>query len=379
MRLMNFAWSWLGLGTALCAFAPRAMSFPETVRHKYNNCGVCHVSPTGGGLVTDYGRALSLEVLSTSGGEDEAMPLYNKVKLPSWFRLGGDFRTIQTYRDTPAVKEGRFFLMQADLEVGIATEKVSVVGTIGREDVRTGNTTSKGEMVSHRHYVLLQPVDYYNIRVGRFRQAFGINTPEHALSTKRGLGWDEDTDTYNVELSRIAEETNVFVTAILGRFDKKDEDTDKGVSASASIFLASRHKLGLSYFQGMRTETEASRRIVGPWLISGITEKAFVMLETDYVQTYANKTLSGTPTNGVVGYGKQGYEVVKGLNLYITQDISKRDLDKDDMDFEAYGPGVQWMPRPHLEVNGAAQKQRTPAVSGKKWTDFAYMMFHYYL
>jgi len=38
--------------------AERAWSFPEMVGKGYNNCLTCHHSPSGGGIVTEYGREL---------------------------------------------------------------------------------------------------------------------------------------------------------------------------------------------------------------------------------------------------------------------------------------------------------------------------------
>ncbi len=61
----------------MLAGAPLAgWAFPDMIRHNYSNCTICHVSPTGGGLLTPYGRALSVEVLSSWGGETEGSVLH---------------------------------------------------------------------------------------------------------------------------------------------------------------------------------------------------------------------------------------------------------------------------------------------------------------
>src|SRR5262245_57728076 len=77
-----------------------AHACPDMIRHGYVNCATCHVSPTGGGTLSEYGRALSLEALSTWGNEGESDFLYGVVKPPSWLLLGGDFRMLQVYEDT---------------------------------------------------------------------------------------------------------------------------------------------------------------------------------------------------------------------------------------------------------------------------------------
>ncbi len=37
----------------------RAHAYPWMIRHHYTNCGSCHVDPSGGGILTTYGRAQS--------------------------------------------------------------------------------------------------------------------------------------------------------------------------------------------------------------------------------------------------------------------------------------------------------------------------------
>src|ERR1700722_15897581 len=52
---------------------PAAFAFPEMARHGYTQCTACHVSPAGGGVLTEYGRELSSDLLSTwSHGNESA-------------------------------------------------------------------------------------------------------------------------------------------------------------------------------------------------------------------------------------------------------------------------------------------------------------------
>ena len=43
----------------------RAQAYPWMIKHGYTNCATCHADPSGGELLTAYGRVLSEEVLST--------------------------------------------------------------------------------------------------------------------------------------------------------------------------------------------------------------------------------------------------------------------------------------------------------------------------
>ena len=51
--------------------ASAAQAFPEMVRYGYVNCTSCHVSLSGGGLLTDYGREIAREKLAMFKSSDE--------------------------------------------------------------------------------------------------------------------------------------------------------------------------------------------------------------------------------------------------------------------------------------------------------------------
>ncbi|HLV67527.1 MAG TPA: hypothetical protein VKY73_17010 [Polyangiaceae bacterium] len=62
------------LALVVLFFAPRAEAYAWMIKHGYSNCGACHSDPSGGELLTVYGRAMSEAFLSSKwgGGEDEA-------------------------------------------------------------------------------------------------------------------------------------------------------------------------------------------------------------------------------------------------------------------------------------------------------------------
>jgi hypothetical protein len=348
------------------------------IRHEYGNCNTCHVNLGGGGVLTPYGRALSSEVLSTwRGSEKEQAPFWGTFKTPEELIVGGDVRSIQTYRNTDQYSEGNFFVMQGDLEAALVTERFAVDATDGREEIRSGQK-SKGKFTSRRHYVQAMVTPGLYVRGGKFKHTFGINTPDHATATKRFLGMDHDTESYNAEVAYAGEQLNVFADGVFGRPDDKDlkKTLDKGAALTGSYIVKSRYKIGASAYQG-KNDT-SSRRMIGPWLMAGLTKKAFVLFEYDVAQNWGNTKMSGKPMTGFGSNAKEGYEVCRGVNLYLTQDIAKADVSQSKASYEAYGPGMQWFPRPHFELNMQYQKQRLAATQ-KKMSDFAYLMAHVYL
>ncbi|HSN29687.1 MAG TPA: hypothetical protein VLT45_25545, partial [Kofleriaceae bacterium] len=102
---------------ALVAVAThRADAFPElTIRGEVARCTMCHVSPGGGGILTDFGRDAAGDVLSRGG---DGRFLNGAWEPPSWLMLGGDLRAAAlAYDDTQATEGVQIaaFPMQADL------------------------------------------------------------------------------------------------------------------------------------------------------------------------------------------------------------------------------------------------------------------------
>ena len=152
-----------------------AFSFPENIRQGYVNCMTCHYSPSGGGILTPYGRELSREALSTWGAPGkEAQPFYGAIHRPSWLDLGGDARAVQMWRDNPYVTEAKFIPMQMDLEAvaklrGDQTKnQVIMEATYGIIPERKGNSTRLDKWGSRRHWILYRPIPEVGIRSGKF-------------------------------------------------------------------------------------------------------------------------------------------------------------------------------------------------------------------
>jgi hypothetical protein len=342
-------------------------AFPELVRHGYANCITCHQSPSGGGLLTPYGRSLSAKILSTWNREGEEQFLYGVVKPPEWLTLGGDIRTLQLYQNRVSRKSAEFIFMQADAEAGATMGKVSLVATAGVDHA--------GDPISRRHYVNYRPTDEISFRAGRFLPAFGINTENHTLATKRGLGRDQSTETYNVEAAYITTNYDVFLTGIFGRPDNTQLGAETGISLSSSVFVGNRYKMGVSYLFGSRAT--ASRHLAGPYFILGFSPHFFLLADSA-IQWFSPKNSGGPSTTGFVDNLRLDYEPLQGLHVYLIQEYAKADFSSTRSVRDAYGIGVQWFPRSHIEINTLYQKQRIGG-NGAPFADFVFTMLHYYL
>jgi hypothetical protein len=346
----------------------QAHAFPEMIRHGYINCTTCHVSPTGGGVLTEYGRQLSKEVLSTWGVDGEEAFAYRIVKPPEWLNLGGDYRSVYVYRDTPAFRDGRSIFMQADLQAAATYQKWTAYLSLGYQDPKSAVDLGD-HLISRDHYLIFRPTDEINVRAGKFMPAFGIRSPDHILITRRTLRIDdENMESYNVEGSYISDTYSVYGTIITGRPDDLSQKRERGASLVASRAFAEKYKAGFSYYTGS-FDTER-RQVLGPFGMLGFTPHLYLLSEADL------QLLPGS--SGFAMSNRLAYEVIQGLHVYGQQEFGRLDFGRPKTRVISYAIGTQFFPRPHFELNLSWSKQQNLSAF-EDFTDYAYVLFHFYL
>lgn len=370
--------------------ASSAFAFPENVRHGYTNCVTCHVSPTGGGILTEYGRELSKELQSTwSAGNEQRFLYFYDMENPvtQWLNLGGDIRDAQVFIETPYNKSARFIRMQADLEMAVSYKRFTADATYGFDgNAPRDLTVFSGSPeqfnlpwasgISRRHYLMAHLTDELALRAGRFNMAYGINTPEHVISIKRGLGWDEGSETYNLEGSWIAQKWNVYATAVFGRPDDEviNQTREKGAAVQVSRSLGENYKIGANVFKG--TNIVHDRIVAGAFGDLGFTQSIYLLTELDWQQTTSK--IDQYVTTGMVNYQKLGWEFYKGFHLFGTEEFTQSDFSNGQSISHTYGFGIQMFPRPHFEILSFWEKTQDLS-QYPHWDDWICVMGHYYL
>src|SRR5262245_50663216 len=82
----------------LICIAGRAHAYPQFQMSRDKTCTGCHISPAGGGLLTENGL-VTAETISQWGTAPEFF--YGKVPTPGWLVLGGDLRGASGYVQSP--------------------------------------------------------------------------------------------------------------------------------------------------------------------------------------------------------------------------------------------------------------------------------------
>lgn len=325
-------------------------AFPENVRLGYPSCSTCHVSPTGGGILTDYGRSMS-EEMSTWSYEGEGRLLHG-INLPNFINIGGDVRWLNVTSKSKDFDYSKIFFMQTETEIAVKPIKgLTVVATAGKY-----NEGDKYEY--RRNYLLLDLDEHWHFRAGRFFPDFGILQPDHTRFIHSGQGGEQYVaevgylNTFgSLSLSRLfGSSRSVLLTDSEGY--KLDNDKGEGYAVKVSGNLFRTNNLGFSYWN--YTEVK-----YGPFAI--LSYGPFYLL---YQYDFRRRNLSDDYD---VSFQEVGWEFYRGIHLLGGYESSG--------DARRYRSTLKFLPRPHFEFLTYWERQTYP----DSFIDNYVLMAHYYL
>lgn len=181
-------------------------------------CGECHVEPSGGGLLTEYGRDEAGDTLS---GRGDGRLLHGAWTPPDWLALGGDLRGALGGKQLDGQDaELLAFPMQADLTARAAIGPVALTITAGANGAVRGRNDGApltSYLVSRAHFASLHPDGAaWSVRAGRFFPTLGIRTQDHTAYVRRHLDMYLLEEPYAIEGQLARGAWQGFAAAFLG-------------------------------------------------------------------------------------------------------------------------------------------------------------------
>lgn len=355
--------------------AATAQAVPEMARFGYFSCTSCHISPSGGGVLTPYGRGLSAERLSTWSykGEEQLVGIPS-LGTPEWLALGGDFRSIQTHVETAQSRDGRWIRMQYDVGAAVILPHVTIAAAGGpRADVRGVPEHAEHKLRFREYYAKFDALDGgLSVRSGRFYPRFGLMMPQHTSNVRAGLGFDQGAENLNAEVTWITESDDVSLTRLFGaRPQELEGSREKGWAAAWAHQIFNKHRVGVS---ALSTDLDGTKRTAyGLNGIFALNDKWFVMSEADRQRHERD----GLERNELLVYSRLGFEPVQGVVPFLQVENSAPDLKDLKSRFDSCALGTQWYPRPHFDFEASLGTLL-------KHTDYTYvavgyLLIHYYL
>jgi hypothetical protein len=282
--------------------ASAATAEPMFLAKQYARCTACHYSPTGGGLLTPYGRLLSHRELSTTGGAAEAPAagadddghgeqafLYGALGgVLGPVQLGIEMRPSRLRIGFPGGEQDMNLLMNLDLVAAIQKNGWTLYGTVGREPpnsaVRDGRTLPDAAFISYEHWISYQADNGFQIRAGRFMPAYGVRFADHTAYTRAPLDLDRNDQVYGVEVSDSIGRSLVQVMASPGKAEAILHDTRRrGFSTAArwQFDVAPRTVIAGSAFYRGSTDVDPESATVGGALGFAPTSRVTIWTEVD--------------------------------------------------------------------------------------------------
>ena len=269
---------------ATTALASTAWAEPTFLAKQYTRCTACHYSPTGGGLLTPYGRLLSHRELSmtgdtapapAAGAEDdphgEQAFLYGALgDALGPVHLGLELRPSHLRIGFAGGHQDMNLLMNLDLSGAVQKNGWTAYGSIGREPphaaVRNGRTQPGPALISYEHWISFQTERGYRIRAGRFLPAYGVRFADHTTFTRSYLDLDRNDQVYGVEIGAEMGRSLIQVMVSPGKAEAVLHDRDRRGFSTAGRWqfdLAPRATVVGSAFYRDATDADSHSGAVG--------------------------------------------------------------------------------------------------------------------
>jgi hypothetical protein len=372
-RLSNLVWSWLSvlaLGAILGSASP-ARAYVWMIRHGETQCASCHADPSGGELLTRYGRLAGYDLLRMPYGQDRipvekaegaaAKPapprtgfLWGLWDTPRWLLLGGSVRLAGFVQNALSV-----FPMQLDGYGQLKFGRFRVAGSLGvarvpqnspngREAFVTANQGDSYNLLSRSHWIALDLGKHrdYTLRAGRLNLPFGLRIPEHYMWTRDITRSDRDADQQSgVAFAYNSGAIRSELMAIAGNYQiRPDRYRERGYSGFFEYAFTDGLAAGVSSLitvaQADRVSFEqlhTLRGAHGAFMRARIVKPLVVMAEADVVHISRRKP-------GYVSYLQFDYEPLRGLHVMCTAELM-------DQGLHDAGPGGV----PYARVAGAGK------------------------
>jgi hypothetical protein len=339
----------LASALVLAGGATAVQAEPIFLSRQYARCTTCHYSPTGGGLLTPYGRSLSRQELSTTGGSGSAQPVGHEEEF-LFGVLGGALGPVQlgielrpshldfNFGDTSSTLD---LFMNADVMAAYRVKEWTFYAQVGRQP-------EEAKIDSFEYWVARQPEKGIGFRVGRFFPAYGVRFSDHTAFNRTGLGFDTYDQLYAVELSRTGERDLVQLSVGPGRAESvlHDDDGRRAFTATGryQFDLNSRTALVLSGIY--RNESKVEPRNGSGGLAFGFAPTPRLSVWT---QADARFQQGGDDSTAYTLLNETGFEVYRGIWLTVSPQL-RTDFGSGPGGVFRMALGANLLPRAHWNV-----------------------------
>ena len=384
---------------ALCALPSSAAAYPFMVRHGYTGCAQCHVDPSGGGVLTPYGRAMGDVILRTRypfDTEDTLEPsstagfLWGTAPDLGPVLAQGDLRVSRLYRQVEGTDwQSDTIWMRADLLAAVVWRCLRATASIGyAHEGALGAAITRDvapNLVSREHWAGcgFGEADEWLVRAGRMNVPFGLRNIEHTLWVRSLTETDiNDDQQHGVSVSYSGELFRAELMAILGNLQLRPDDfRERGYSGyiewtslqqvtfGASSLVAHRDLDPQLRVPQWRQAHGVFSRWATPW------HPLVLMAEANYVVESPRYV---PRRKGVVGVLQADLELIQGVHGMLTGEL--HDVGFEGAPFSYAGwLSAWWFFAPHADLRADLTYQNIGSSANDTGVWLALLMAHVYL
>jgi hypothetical protein len=352
-----------------------AAAYPQFQLSRDKTCTGCHLSPAGGGLLSENGLGTA-EAISQFGTAPEFF--YGKVPTPSWLLLGGDLRGATGYVQTPE-KLLATFPMQieayANANVG---HGFSLYLNAGSRAAEVGNE-AKTHLWSREHYVMWQDkpgeTSGLFVRAGRFMPVFGLRVVEHPTYVRRWGGTPLYGETYGLAVEYVDPKFEVHATGFIKDPVIDTPEHSNGGAAIGEVRVSETASVGA---ETMYTQSPDEKKFrigaVGKLYLSG--PETLLQFEGQFANQIVNPR--GAPKQIVAflqgsKFLGSAYLLDVGLN-YFNENVQIKTLHREALDINFH-----WFATSHVEAIFTGRFETLAFGSAGPNSGYALLQLHYRL
>ncbi len=368
MRRPSFRSLLVACGLVVLA-APVVHAVPRYSARYEQNCMLCHVDPSGGGMRSEYAvQELIPKELAMSAHRPGALTAIES-RLNKSVRIGADVRQqfMLESEDSPQAGQQGFFPMQGDVHLSFQLDEKYLLY------VRRGMTNTY-DLWALAHVL---PYDGY-LKVGRFTPPHGWRFDDHTMFVRSELGFAPPFNAdAGIELGFAPKRGDLQVALMNGKGGGTlDDDRRLALAASGSV----RFKLGpaaATAGASVYAHPGLQEDLNMAGLHGALAWGPFTWVgEGDLVRR--DPALSAPTRSGVTSH-ELSWLVRQGLEVVGTYDWVDPDRDLASGAGTRYGIGARIMPQPFLETQlllRHASAIESPVTHVPAW-DEAVVQFHF--
>ncbi len=350
------------------ACAATAHAYPQYIAKSYTNCGTCHYSPTGGGLLNAYGHATLeatipdvLEVgaiasLREALAKNAVTGFTDEGAAALHWDVGLDTRLLTVSAPTEIGGEDELFVVPMLAEVGgvLAYDKVLAYGTVTPR--RAGADAGDRTVFSREHWGQVSLAEDMSLRAGRLVLPFGLRIPDHTQYTREDLGFGKWDQSYAIELDTFTENwmwASALFAGDLGNTPRRLQERGAVVSLARNVpgtasFGASLLAGGAKLHDRVAASLFARLRLL---------ERTYVMGEA--AGAHRRPDAGGPGQTVYAGFVRAGWFALESLDLFV--EVGGRAIPEAfELTKLRYMGGANWQLLPWVELAPSLLMEEDP-------------------